>query len=386
MKLKSLYIHTGFHKTGTSSIQDYCAQHSHDLMKVGLYYPVFTSFLTKDKIINHSEVIYSLFSESWESYHVNLRYNTSKENLIRLNEEYRFELQQNLIKCPTEKMLLSGEDISSLSRDELISFTDYIFQTIPDVKVKFITYVRNPFNYFVSEIQQTIKGGVDIEQSLNYRLRQLTSLYKPTIESLIAIPGTKTDLYKYEDTKNYNGGAVGHILDVLLPSLSYSTNISYANEVNTSISLEAALILSEINRIAPLFVDGKLNPLRKYEDFLVFLKIGGTKFSVPQSIAEQAKENASEVLLYLDKNHGIKFTHESTNFQTPTWPEEIHNELSLLITENFPHFKEPIVNFLKDCYILSDSLSVKKNLLQIIQKIEPTSLIFDESKLTRKFL
>lgn len=73
--MKKLYLHMGFHKTGTSSFQETCKKNVGFLKAQGLLYPLFNSgHIGMEDISNHSIPIYSMFCEDPGRYHINVKH------------------------------------------------------------------------------------------------------------------------------------------------------------------------------------------------------------------------------------------------------------------------------------------------------------------------
>lgn len=68
---KKIYIHVGFHKTGTSSIQDTCAKYRNELLERNYDY-LKISYANKE-INNHGIAIESIFSNKPELFYYNIR-------------------------------------------------------------------------------------------------------------------------------------------------------------------------------------------------------------------------------------------------------------------------------------------------------------------------
>ena len=113
---KIAFLHVGLHKTASTSFQLACAEQKDLLNQAGIAYPVFTcEEANQSYIVNHSIPLYSLFSSSPESYHINIRWG------IRDIEGCKASYSRQLSKAldESESIILSGEDVSLLSAREL---------------------------------------------------------------------------------------------------------------------------------------------------------------------------------------------------------------------------------------------------------------------------
>jgi hypothetical protein len=147
-----LILHVGMHKTATSSIQKTLAANAHDLMGQGFHYPIFVRDGTK--IDNHSIPVFSLFSDNPKKYHINFKL-CAVGRLVEINEGYRQQLSRALEQeCD---VIISGEDISVLSKEGLKNFYDFISKF--NKRVELYCAVRRPYSLACSAIQEGIKNG-----------------------------------------------------------------------------------------------------------------------------------------------------------------------------------------------------------------------------------
>ncbi|WP_033017466.1 hypothetical protein [Pseudoalteromonas sp. BSi20652] len=150
--MKKLLLHVGFHKTATSSIQKTLAKNNALLASLGYIYPSF-DYKSK-KVINHSIPIYSIFCESPASYHINIR-NGDLVRVEELNKDYM--LQFTSILETNKNVIISGEDISTLSLQALIELKNLISSYGFELEV--YCSVRKAYSFTCSELQERIKNG-----------------------------------------------------------------------------------------------------------------------------------------------------------------------------------------------------------------------------------
>jgi len=216
---KTIYIHMGLHKTGTTSLQEILSNNTQLLKNQGFYYPISNLFVR-----NHSIPIYSAFCTYPEKYHMNSTF--SKKQLLYRNVKILNEFNEILNKY--NNIILSGEDISSLTKDELIHFKCYIqkygFNIIP------IIVIRSPYSWYNSRINYLIRQG-NFRNYINYDnnlIEKITKLKKNFNDcNIIFIP--------YNKQKQHSLGIVGIIMDSL--HINYSKfkylykreNIAYSN-------------------------------------------------------------------------------------------------------------------------------------------------------------
>lgn len=273
----------GLHKTASTSIQNTCADNSKILKKKGIHYPVFN--YQQIKITNHSIPFFSLFAPKPQNYHINIKWGVDPEDV---NREYRVQLEQALSK--EDKIIFSGEGISTLPEDALLSlkkyFEDYGFRLTP------MAFVRSPISYQISAAQERVKNGNTIKFAerhfLSEKIKKLQSVF----------PGEIT-FYSFRQVCSHAYGPPGFFLELFGLHGKDLKKIKYS-QTNTSLSDQATRLISYINEIEPFYVvdektgQKRVNPVRSPQDTQVFQKIGGGKFkpvlSEFQPVLEKARQ------------------------------------------------------------------------------------------------
>ena len=280
--MKEVLIHMGFHKTASSSIQATCANNRKLLLHKGISYPVFQ--YNNKNITNHSIPIYSLFTDSPQNYHINIKWSADAE---RVNREYREQLEQFTLS--DEKLILSGEGISVLPDASLVSLRDYFLNK--GYRVKAIAYVRSPVSYQVSAAQERVKNGHTLFYSDKY-------FPSRRIKKLLSVFSTGIDFYPFRDVCSDEHGPIGYFLKLAGLDAADLKKIKYIQK-NESLSDQATRLIAYINEVLPFFLHDensnqvRMNPDRKLEDTSIFQKIGGHKyrpaFSEIQHILDESK-------------------------------------------------------------------------------------------------
>jgi hypothetical protein len=260
---KELYLHLGLHKTASTSFQATCKANQASLSAQNITYPLFRcEQANKEDISNHSIPLFSLFSGKAHKYHINIRWGVSDP--VAANASYMAQL--NDILANSEKVILSGEDIGVLDKGGLSRLIDvvskYNFTIIP------FALVRDPYSFMNSAYQQMIKDGYYnplislgalAESNVNADLI-IPSRIK-SIENILNAFGDSIRFYPFHSACEYNGGPVLYLLDVIcrVQNLSPIT-ICRTNESRSNLWTR---LQNQINRLAPVFLDGKLNPEHK---------------------------------------------------------------------------------------------------------------------------
>ena len=135
--MRRLIVHVGPHKTGTTSIQRALFFAAKDLLKLGIYYP--TEWVSPENKWSH----YALFEQ--------LR---SK----------KFDLVENtaarVLKSNANTIVISAEDLSLLSIEELNVMSRAFRSVEPDLNISIVFYVRRWSGIIPSIVQELIKHGI----------------------------------------------------------------------------------------------------------------------------------------------------------------------------------------------------------------------------------
>ena len=144
-----LYIHIGFPKTGTSTIQKFCNTNRDLLFENGIYYPA----PRLGPVLRGHEG------------HVNMVEVASKLFEGRINwKEYRREYLNDLVRANCHINILSSESFAGENPENLAVFCDKF-------DVRLVCFIRNIFDYLISYEKQLVKEGLrpDLFSSLQYR-------------------------------------------------------------------------------------------------------------------------------------------------------------------------------------------------------------------------
>ncbi|MBD1390546.1 hypothetical protein IC617_14000 [Neiella sp. HB171785] len=272
--MKKLYLHMGFHKTATSSLQQTCRKSLEQLSEQGYEFPIFKSnYIELDEICNHSIPIYSIYCKSPQLYDTNLIYKS--RNIEKLNKDYRDQFNKSL--QTSKNIILSGEDISILSKSSLIKLKGDIefhnFKIIP------LVVIRSPYEYHCSIIQQKIKTGHHLS------ITKFISQQEKINKILEVFPETK--MFSFKGICKHEHGPVGELLE----SMGININKIRIRSSNEGISNTGVRIQNGFNKKVPRFIDGALN--EKWDK--VYLK-GERYFHNKFLLTEQELESIQQEL------------------------------------------------------------------------------------------
>lgn len=137
---KTIFLHIGLHKTGTTSIQYFAATFEEKLLEVGILYP---KAGRPDK--SYGSAQYGQHKLAW--------YIRQKNGILH-NTDW-VELRKEIKDTNASIILISSEDFETLDTNQIKEVYEYL--KIYDVKI--ILYLRNPTDFLLSAYKQRVKSG-----------------------------------------------------------------------------------------------------------------------------------------------------------------------------------------------------------------------------------
>lgn len=232
--MKKVFIHSGFHKTGTTSIQEYCYRNFDILKSNNIYYPKFNSRIW----MNQSIPLCMIFTEDNGVKNHSVTDLYPNKNLRKEAERIEW-LREEIVNSGCDNLLFSGEDIVVFSKNELLGFKNFL-EDIGFQKFEVIFYVRNPVDYAISISQEFVRAG-------------LSSFY-PTLKRCLFDFGHEEQIKKFgsvfgDENVNVFGydtvlkdkeGLIGHFFKIL----NVDIVLGEGGRVNKSMSLEKLILMS----------------------------------------------------------------------------------------------------------------------------------------------
>ncbi|MGJ8668073.1 MAG: hypothetical protein ACSHXK_01180 [Oceanococcus sp.] len=291
--MKTALIHFGLHKTGSSSIQKTLGHSATGLAEEGWLYPDFEIFGQAQ--YNHSVALSGLYCTDASKYHMYAKRRWVPEQVVtHFQNQFQNYLQHD------QNLILSGEDLSNLNVAQLRQFHTDI--SSHGYSIHSVAFLRSPISGCTSSVQQRVKGGQSLAQSLNiFSARADTSLSK-ALKIRTAFP--QTEFYSFDEVID-QGGPVAFFCRVGgLP-----THILQEERiVNSSLSMGAIRLLGAINETAPMLIDQTLNFGRDSGDHVPFSRIKGENFQLLRCELEPIYEQLLEQQLQLEKQFDLQFT------------------------------------------------------------------------------
>jgi hypothetical protein len=304
--ITEVILHIGMHKTGTSAIQSCLKNYDDGSIR-----------MARLPDINHSVPIYSLFSESKYNYFMHRSLGLDKNEIDEYNQKSKNQLDKELA-LDRDKLIISGEDISLLSKDEVRELVSYL--KLRASKIRIIAYVRDPEGFAASALQLYIQGGM---RKALLPDPQYKNRFSPFIES-------NADTIKFAEFKKDKLHKKCVLKDFCHRIGLDTSHLKYSGK-NASISLECAQLLYHFNQHGvPTFGNPSLRISRKKFITDLARNIKSTKFDLPQGVIwteanvadAQWMERASDIkllpdslesIIWLDSEHADKALHELLN-------------------------------------------------------------------------
>lgn len=300
-RFRRIYLHIGLGKTGSTAIQKYLLRHADRLEQMGFLYPRSFCRGTERFQGNHSPYLSAMFESSRAAgkrprqvrISRTVTRNTSVESLFR---GFRAELEAST----ADNLILSAEGIGHFSPKQLEALFAWLGMFSRDIRV--IACLRHPCSALSSEIQQRLKIGRTLAEL--YEKPPLYNLQKLLGKLLGEIGPDNITLYDFEQAKHHSGGveaAFAERLGLELPPAG-----RHPKARNASMSLQAALVLNQLNRRYPPLPDGRRNPRLEDGDLLYFMGLPGRSYRAPEYVRQKLDRRAAAQLQWLEETFGLR--------------------------------------------------------------------------------
>jgi len=379
--IKKVYLHIGYNKTATTSIQASLGQSVTVLKDEGYLYPVFNDILNQST--SHLYHFSNYCKTNPEKVVQNLQYGSQAADFAQTNKEkFINSLSNQLAHFSGNKMIISAEDLIMLNIEEIINLKSLLnCFTANDCDVEVIIFVRHPVTYAQSSIQQGVKTGYNTIQS---RTRELVNLLKD-FESKVIKNYSKSfgissiKVVRFEDAIQHPFGPIGKFLTIIgFPEEKFG--LFPQLNINESISFEAAIILSAINGHFPKVINKQWNSERNNLPLSKIILLPGQKFSLPFADQIQIWNTSQNDRDWLIENFGIEpyeFSQDSISTTDNLWRVETLNQLEKIIPDLSAELKSIVAQVLdseiskSDARISDESKKLMRNLISGFNYVLP---------------
>jgi len=279
---KTIYLHLGFAKTATTSIQNALVENQEMLKRLGLYYPQFTvTNKTSNKFLrNHNYPMTSLFAEHSHWFFTNLSW-TKSDPMLSASIKNKFGLQMQEILKSDKDLIFSAEVVSSFSVKELQRIKSRLSEY---GEIKTLVFVKRPLSYLTSLTNQRIKAKGDIGDLVFFS-------QSDKIENIRQVFGGSISFMSFEESCALGSGPVEYFFKWLGLTDSF---INTEPKLNVSLSNKATRLIKFINSEEPFWMGRTLaesynsgnliiendyqNPNRNHGDVSCLKLLSGEKF------------------------------------------------------------------------------------------------------------
>ena len=282
-------------------------------MRQGYYYPIIPDINGKASHFLHSIPIYTLFANRPQEYVHNL----GRDDIGALQQSSARHLKDILKKY--DKVILSGEDMSIMSKEPLSRmrafFEQYVDEIVP------IVVVRRPYRFLCSVLSEWIKFGLT---DWNY-----PSKIFHTLSLLSVFP--ETHFLSYEEMRSGSKGLVKSLLGFI------GVRTEAIEEVRSNISMSNLLLRLQhlLNLSNPRLLNGVPNP-----DFLQITDCGekalraevaeirqqGSRFALTESEFLRVKPVLDNGNDFYRNQFGPEFCDTSVSWSTPIdWENDLRD-------------------------------------------------------------
>jgi len=323
---KICFLHLGFHKTATTSIQLTCRNNANLLKKNGINTPKFLN--ERNKIsANHTGQLRDILSASNKNLYDRIKSGQHKPKQSNSLDGHISEFLGLLHS--TENIFLSGEGIPLFPKNSLKKIVREI--EAQGFEIRPFALVRTPYAYLNSALQQTIKGGKHHpflslgEQSLqklkddNQTLKLPSTI--PGIKNLLEIFENSITFYPFTTATSDPDGPVSFVLKTILKQ--NNVNEFKLASANQSLSNPTTRLKNMLNKELRHADSGALKKLIYESDSYQNPK----KFLLTRQEFESIEESFKEIQAEMNQLLGTQFTKEEIRFSDNQSLEEINQQL-----------------------------------------------------------
>lgn len=279
-------LNVGMHKTGTSSIQSSMDGFE---TKKACYLPM--------EVANHSAHFCTMFRDDPVTYPGHNKNNRSEEYVLEKREYYFHKMQSCLQNSKHDVMVSSGEDVSTLTESELVKMRDWLAQFVDSIHI--IGYVRPPYSFMASAMQQRISGG-----GISWAPDKLYPIYRERFEKFDNVFGRENvELVKFDRAELFEGDVVldfAHRAGVDFKK----SDIKTANEAR---SLETTSVVAAKRLLGEKLKRYHRSPLHNRRMIEMLQGLGDSKIVLHPDLVQPVLDQHAEDLDWISKRLDTDF-------------------------------------------------------------------------------
>lgn len=325
---KTLYVHIGTTKTGTTAVQSFCIDNQEVLNQKGYCYPLFP-YSYKD--VSERRNAHFLIAEASER--SSGRFREGMDRILDLFQKYL-------------SIILSDEGIWSSAYEQRINMWRALKAEAKEAgfKVKVIVYLRRQDTYLISGWNQMVKSGIGngADKPWNDYVQDLVSInkmkYATHLKKIAAFWGEKNIIVRRFEPKHFKGGSVySDFLDTVGLELTdeYHIEQSLRNTRLAGNTHEIQRVLNGMPEMNPVYHSFFRRALLTYAD------LSGEKYPCEMFSKEEAKAFLEQ---YREENEQVSEMYfEGQPLFEPGWKDIPKWE------KDNPHMQDDLIRFVGAC-------------------------------------
>ncbi|MHA1539053.1 MAG: hypothetical protein ACTSXQ_01085 [Alphaproteobacteria bacterium] len=235
MKSKTLYIHAGMPKTGTSALQAFFALNAQKLSQKGLHYPFQEAFNQPFQTSSGNALALSSFTRDKE------------------NETFQYiKKLQDFLDQADGDTLLSTESLFNPIRTK--KHAHFLKDNLPDCNTKIILYLRRQDNFLESASHQLVKNHFATSITYNRVFN-----YKEILDTISSLWGRENIIVRPYEKKQFKGdnGIYSDFFNAISLDIDFKKCTMPEKRVNPSLSAGSFFYKAHINTLIKYRSDKK---------------------------------------------------------------------------------------------------------------------------------
>ena len=303
---KTIYLHIGLHKTASTSFQATCAHNRELLNTHDIHYPCFAG-KNQSYPDNHSLPLHTIFSRNAAKHH--LHASRSLDDIEAEKQLYTRQLREAILGH--NKILISGEDVSDLTVDEMKDLRIYLQARSRQLIV--FGLIRSPYELHCSAYAaMTVHGGRNLSPT-NF-LSQKTKILKCK-----AAFSKHLQLSPFRTACSHKKGIINYLLSRTGSGCYFSEKQIIRR--NEGADNKRTRIQAIINKTQQKVVNGELN--HKWHMIHAF---GNDKFLLTPKELSQIQSDLNNENAFMKDTLGIDFCDQIIQTCDPISTSELEKE------------------------------------------------------------
>lgn len=345
---KTIYLHIGFPKTGTSTVQSFLNRNKDLLKEKGLFYPTDGKYFYKTA---HHSLYFAM----------NFCPDNIEDEYRKTSDELWSDLKNDIDSSNEENIIISCENFMLINPED-------IYRYLKNYNIKIISYIRDPKVHFESWYKECIRGvssfiptlkKESLDLAINYYIK--TFNIRKVLDKYLNVFGLENIIVRIFDRKYfYKNDLISDFLKIF--NIDHSDLFVKISNVNKSISCDALEYKAIINSL----ISDKTELSFFNNDFrgIAGNLIGEANSLIDSKILKKIDDEFAEDYDYIAENYlsmpakslfNMNSKNMDSNYDGLTLEKSIKFSLDLW---RYMHLKE-LDNKIKNEVVISDY--IKKN-------------------------